>query len=91
MATTTANIHVKGSFWNSDEADVITVGQTGDPVVRKIIGGKRGAGYTHMIEAVSADVLAGRTQSEVHPITNTIRTQGIFDVVLAQLGVNYGE
>jgi acetyl esterase/lipase len=75
LATTTCNIHVKGSFWNSDEADIITVGQTGDPVVRKIIGGKRGAGYSHMIEAVSADVLAGKTQSEVHPIANTIRTQ----------------
>jgi hypothetical protein len=43
-----------------------------------------------MIEAVSADVLAGKTQSEVHPIANTIRTQGIFDEVLAQLGVDYG-
>ena len=90
IAGTKGNIHVKGSFWNSDEADIVTVGQTGDPVVRKIIGGKRGAGYTHMIEAVSADVLAGKTQSDIHPISNTIRTQGIFDVVLGQLGVDYG-
>jgi len=89
LATTAASIHVKGSFWNSDEAEVITVGQTGDPEIRTIIGGKRGAGYSHMIEAVSADVLAGRTQSAVHPISNTIRTQGLFDVILEQLGVKY--
>lgn len=90
IAGTKGNIHVKGSFWNSDDADIITIGQTGMPDVRQLKGGKVGAGYTHMISQVSADVMAGKTVSDIHPISNTIRTQGLFDQILAQMGVNYG-
>jgi hypothetical protein len=43
-----------------------------------------------MISQVSADVMAGKTLSDIHPISNTIRTQGLFDQILAQMGVNYG-
>jgi len=89
IAGTAGNIHVKGSFWGSDEAEILIASQTGAPVVRHLTGGKVGAGYSHMIKAVSADILAGKTQSDVHPISNTIRMQGMFDEVLRQLGVDY--
>lgn len=88
IAGTDGHIHVKGSFWNSDEATVIKATIRG-LTETKIIGGKVGAGYSHMIEQVSADVLAGKTQSDIHPISNTIRMQGYFDTILGQLGVKY--
>ena len=90
IAGTLGHIHVKGSFFNSDEATVVKADGRG-LIETKIIGGKVGAGYSHMIEQVSADVLAGRTQSEIHPISNTIRMQGYFDQILQQLGVSYSQ
>jgi predicted dehydrogenase len=88
IAGTDGGIHVKGSFWNSDDATVIKASIRGISET-KIVGGKIGAGYSHMIQQVSADVLAGKTQSDIHPISNTIRMQGYFDQILAQLGVKY--
>ncbi len=90
IAGTKGHIHVKGSFWNADDATILVAGEGLEPVVRHVKGGKIGAGYSHMISQVSADVIAGKTQSDIHPISNTIRIQGYFDQILAQLGVDYG-
>jgi len=87
---TKGHVHVHGSFWDADKADLMVYSTGHVPEISHISGGKIGAGYSHMISQVSADVLAGKTQSDIHPISNTIRTQGYFDQILAQLGVDYG-
>ncbi len=58
-------------FFRAPEASLVVDGERVDHVVDD----RAGRGYEHQIRAVSADVLAGRTQSEIMPLARSLAVQ----------------
>jgi predicted dehydrogenase len=48
-----------------------------------------GAGYSHELIEVTESILAGRTESTVMPLTDTLTVQRVLDDALGQLGVRF--
>jgi predicted dehydrogenase len=79
------SIVVKPSFWNSEEA-VISGPEDGHEHPHEVIHmPHRGAGYVHMIEAVSNAIIAGKLESEMHPLDFTIKIMEALDEARRQI------
>ena len=82
----TGVIEVLGSFWSPDEAQItapITWRESPAPELLRVP--KLGAGYTHMISAVSEAILAGKTECEEHPLAWSIENMEVLDEIRAQV------
>jgi predicted dehydrogenase len=79
------SVELVGSFWNARELDlVIPNGQ--QPAVRERIAYEtKGAGYAHMLQAVSAAIKAGKIECEEHPISDTIASMEVLDEIRRQI------
>ena len=79
------SVELIGSCWNARELDlVIPNGQQPAERERKTYPHK-GAGYAHMLEAVSAAILAGKLETEEHPLSATIESMEILDEIRRQI------
>ena len=79
------SVTVLGSFWSARELEVITFPREGDPVRENRNFETKGAGYAHMLEAVSAAILAGKLETEQHPMAAAIQTMEVLDQIRAQV------
>jgi hypothetical protein len=60
-------IEIQESFWNTTDAVIKTYEPNSDVAkVEHMSRPRKGAGYVHMIEAVSNSVLAGEVENEQH-------------------------
>ncbi len=60
-------IEIQEAFWNTTDAVIKTYQPNSDVAqVEKITRARKGAGYVHMIEAVSTSVLAGELENSQH-------------------------
>ena len=50
-----------------------------------------GTGYCHEFVAAGADILAGRTENELLPLSGTLALQRLLDSACGQLGVRHAE
>ncbi len=69
-------------FFRATEATLVIDGERADRVVDERLG----RGYEHEIRAVSADVLAGRRQSEVVPLATSLAVQEHMAAVAESIG-----
>lgn len=79
------SVTVLGSFWSARELEVITFQREGDPLRDHRVYETKGAGYAHMLEAVSAAVLAGKLETDQHPMAAAIQTMEVLDEIRAQV------
>ena len=79
------SVTVLGSFWSAKELEVITFQREGDPLRDHRTYETKGAGYAHMLEAVSAAILAGQLETEQHPLAAAIETMAVLDEIRAQV------
>jgi predicted dehydrogenase len=79
------SVTVLGSFWSARELEVINFPREGDPVRERRSFETKGAGYAHMLEAVSAAILAGKLETEQHPLAAAIQTMDMLDQIRAQV------
>jgi len=79
------SVELIGSCWNARELElVIPNGQ--QPAIReKISYEHKGAGYAHMLEAVSQAILNGKLECEQHPLSATIESMEILDEIRRQI------
>ncbi|MFM1950562.1 MAG: hypothetical protein RL418_249, partial [Actinomycetota bacterium] len=63
------------------QVDVIYIVDTDRVEIEEIRVEKRGAGYVHMLEAVSTSVLAGEIENEKHPHSFTLEVMRELDEV----------
>ena len=81
-----AIIEIDEAFWNSTTARIKRYIVDTDRVeIEEISVEKRGAGYVHMLEAVSTSVLAGEIENEKHPHSFTIEVMRALDEVRSQI------
>ncbi len=79
-------IEVRGSFWSPEDADITApISWQGAPEPERLHVPKTGAGYTHMIEAVSAAILSGKTECEEHPLSWSVSNMEVLDEIRAQV------
>jgi hypothetical protein len=50
-----------------------------------------GAGYSHELIEVTEGIRAGRTESAIMPLADTLAVQRVLDDALDQLGVRFAE
>lgn len=75
------SVEVIGSFWNARELNVLTyVGQE-EPSREHRAYETLGAGYAHMLTAVSAAINAGKTECAEHPVSWTIENMKVLDKI----------
>lgn len=82
------SIEFKGQFWNSEEAEISGPFDGQEHPKETISMSHRGAGYVHMIEAVSSAILAGQLESELHPLDFTIEVMDILDEARRQIAAS---
>ena len=70
--------------------DRITLGRTGQKP-ETIVKPRLGGGYAHELIEVTEAVLAGRTESSIIPLDDTLAVQRILNGACAQLGVHHTE
>jgi predicted dehydrogenase len=79
-------VDILGSFWSPDTAVFYKPNSTFGMDEERVDLPKTGAGYSHMIKAVSQAVLDGKTETEEHPLDFTIEMMGVLDEIRRQLG-----
>jgi predicted dehydrogenase len=79
------SVTVLGSFWSARELEVVTFQREGDPIRDHKKYETKGAGYAHMLEAVSASILSGQLESDVHPLSAAIDTMAVLDEIRSQI------
>jgi len=79
------SVELIGNCWNARELElVIPNGQ--QPAIReKKSYDHKGAGYAHMLETVSAAILAGKLETDEHPLSATIESMEILDEIRRQI------
>lgn len=79
------SVTVLGSFWSARELEIVTMQREGDPLRDHRSYETKGAGYAHMLQAVSAAILAGKLETDQHPLAATIATMDVLDQIRAQV------
>lgn len=79
-------VDIHGSFWSPDTAVFYRPNSRFSTDEERLDLPKTGAGYSHMINAVSQAVLEGKTETEEHPLDFTIEMMGVLDEIRRQLG-----
>ena len=82
---TNKSIDILGAFWNSRELNILTFEGKPEPLVEHIAYETKGAGYAHMLEAVSAAILDGKLECEEHPLSFTIANMEALDEIRSQI------
>jgi predicted dehydrogenase len=81
-----AIIEIDEACWNATTARIKRYVIDTDQVdVEEIEIPRRGAGYVHMLEAVSTSVLAGEIENEKHPHSFTLEVMQALDEVRSQI------
>lgn len=78
-------VELKGQFWNSRSLEILTYVYQGEPTRELIEFETKGAGYAHMLQAVSAAIFAGNTQCVEHPVSWTIENMKVLDEIRANI------
>ena len=81
----TESVFIPGSFWNARELVVITPQGQQPPLRERRSYETKGAGYAHMLEAVSASVIAGEIENAQHPLAFTIEIMESLDETRKQI------
>lgn len=79
------SIELIGQFWNAEEAVINGPFDGQEHPVEKLHMPRKGAGYTHMIEAVNQAILAGKLECEQHPLAFTIEVMETLDEARRQI------
>lgn len=79
------SVTVLGTFWSARELEVVTFQREGDPLRDHRKYETKGAGYAHMLEAVSSAILAGKLECDQHPLAAAIETMALLDEIRAQI------
>ena len=79
------SITFEGTFWSSEAAVIDGPVDGKEHPVERIECPRRGAGYVHMIEAVSSAILAGKIECEQHPLNFTIEIMEQLDEARRQI------
>jgi predicted dehydrogenase len=79
------SVELVGSFWNSRELDIVTPNRQLPPTRERIKYEHKGAGYAHMLQAVSKAILAGKLECEEHPLAATIESMEVLDEIRRQI------
>lgn len=79
-------IEIHEAFWNSTDATIKTYQPDSDVAhIEKVSRPRKGAGYVHMIEAVSNSVLAGETENRQHTHAFSLEVMRSLDKTRADL------
>jgi predicted dehydrogenase len=79
-------IEIQEAFWNSTDATIKTYQPNSDVAhIEQITRARKGAGYVHMIEAVSNSVLAGELENSQHTHAFSIEVMRSLDKTRADL------
>jgi len=81
---TAKSIDILGACWNARELNVLTFEGKPEPLVEHIDYETKGAGYAHMLEAVSNAILDGKLECEEHPLSFTIANMQALDEIRSQ-------
>jgi predicted dehydrogenase len=79
------SVELVGSFWNAQELDVLSYDVQSEPTRERRSYKTIGAGYTHMLQAVSAAIKAGKTQCDEHPVSWTIENMKVLDQIRSNI------
>ncbi|MFC3688809.1 Gfo/Idh/MocA family protein [Aquipuribacter hungaricus] len=81
-------VRLEAPLWAPPALTVLHgAGVSAQPADRTVRPGRRGAGYVHMLEHVQECVLAGLTESPLHPLGTTLAVMEVLEQALDQLGV----
>jgi predicted dehydrogenase len=78
-----STVELIGSFWNARELDKVVYSGQALPTRERIKYETKGAGYAHMLGAVSTAILAGKTECAEHPMSWTIENMKVLDKIRA--------
>jgi predicted dehydrogenase len=78
-------IELKGQFWNSRALEILTYVYQGEPTRELVEFDTKGAGYAHMLQAVSAAIFGGKTECAEHPMSWTIENMKVLDEIRANI------
>lgn len=70
-------LRLASPFWMSSSYDVFPEGARPGAPSRTVTSTREGKGFVPMFRSASADILAGRTQSSVHPMVDSVRVLDI--------------
>lgn len=79
------SVELVGSFWNSQELDLVIPNGQQPPIRERKAYETKGAGYAHMLQSVSKSILEGKLESEVHPLAATIESMKVLDEIRRQI------
>jgi predicted dehydrogenase len=79
------SVELIGSFWNARELDLIIPNGQQAPLRERISYETKGAGYAHMLEAVSKSIIDGKLECDQHPIGATIESMQVLDEIRRQI------
>lgn len=78
-------VELKGQFWNARELEILTYVYQGEPTRELVAFDTKGAGYAHMLQAVSSAIFAGKTECAEHPVSWTIENMKVLDEIRANI------
>lgn len=78
-------VEILGNCFNARELDLVIPNGQQAPIRERKTYSHKGAGYAHMLEAVSAAILAGKLETEEHPLSATIESMEILDEIRRQI------
>ncbi|MFM1984557.1 MAG: hypothetical protein RL723_992 [Actinomycetota bacterium] len=78
-------VELIGSFWNARELNILTFSNQAPPTREHVAFDTKGAGYAHMLQAVSAAILTGKTECAEHPMSWTIENMKVLDEIRANI------
>jgi predicted dehydrogenase len=79
------SLELLGSCWNARELELVKPNGQEPAIREKISYEHKGAGYAHMLEAVSKAILDGKLECEQHPLSATIESMEILDEIRRQI------
>ena len=80
-----ASVQLVGSFWNARELDILTYEREAEPNRQRVTYETKGAGYAHMLQAVSKAILDGKTECDEHPLAFTVEIMTALDQIRADI------
>jgi predicted dehydrogenase len=82
---TKGRIHIHRPFWIAERFTLVVEGRQDEVIHVPMMGN----GYTHEAAHVMACMRAGKLESEVMPLTETLAIMGTLDRIRAQWGLKY--
>ncbi len=79
------SVELVGSFWNSRELDLVIPDGQQPPIRKRISYETKGAGYAHMLQAVSRAILDGKLECEEHQLADTLESMRVLDEIRNQI------